>query len=96
VILEIDGLRGMNALQKTLSSRDDIALSFLFGGQARGDNHEQSDWDIAIIFKDNTNGWDNLGNRKRLDIFSHWPWPLVTTRLILLTCIVVGSVLMPH
>ena len=57
-------MRSMEALQKTLSSRDGIALSFLFGGQARKDNHEQSDWDIAILFKDNTNGWDNLGKQE--------------------------------
>ena len=56
----------MKALQKILSSRDDIALSFLFGSQARGDSHEQSDWDIAILFKDNTNGWDNLGKQEEI------------------------------
>ena len=59
-------MRGMKALQKTLSSRDDIALSFLFGSQARGDSHEQSDWDVAILFKDNTNGWVNLGKQEEI------------------------------
>ncbi len=54
----------LEKLQKTLSLRDDIALSFLFGSRARGDSHEQSDWDIAILFKDNTNGWNNLGKQE--------------------------------
>jgi|CXWL01.1.fsa_nt_gi predicted nucleotidyltransferase len=56
----------IKALQKTLSLRDDIALSFLFGSRARGDSHEQSDWDIAILFKDNTNGWNNLGKQEEI------------------------------
>ncbi len=56
----------LNALQKTLSLRDDIALSFLFGSRARGDGHEQSDWDIAILFKDNTSGWENLGKQEEI------------------------------
>ena len=56
----------MKILQKTLSLRDDIALSFLFGSKARGDSHEQSDWDIAILFKDNTNGWENLGKQEEI------------------------------
>lgn len=56
----------LDALQKTLSLRDDIALSFLFGSKARGDSHEQSDWDIAILFKDNTNGWENLGKQEEI------------------------------
>ncbi|MDT8363747.1 MAG: nucleotidyltransferase domain-containing protein [Nitrosomonas sp.] len=56
----------LNALQQTLSLRDDIALSFLFGSRARGDGHEQSDWDIAILFKDNTNGWENLGKQEEI------------------------------
>jgi len=56
----------LKILQKTLSLRDDIALSFLFGSKARGDSHEQSDWDIAILFKDNTNGWENLGKQEEI------------------------------
>ena len=59
-------MRSMKALQKALSLRDDIALSFLFGSKARGDSHELSDWDIAILFKDNTNGWDNLGKQEEI------------------------------
>ena len=51
----------LNVLQQVLNSREDIALSLLFGSQAKGDHLEQSDWDIAILFKDNTNGWNNLG-----------------------------------
>jgi len=56
----------MQALQKSMSLRDDIVLSFLFGSRARGDHHEQSDWDIAILFKDNTSGWDNLGKQEEV------------------------------
>lgn len=59
-------LATLEALQKALNSRDDIALSFLFGSKARGDSREQSDWDIAILFKDNTNGWDNLGKQEEI------------------------------
>jgi predicted nucleotidyltransferase len=56
----------LEILQKTLSLRDDIVLSFLFGSRAGGDHHEQSDWDIAILFKDNTSGWDNLGKLEEI------------------------------
>lgn len=59
-------LATLEVLQKALSSRDDIVLSFLFGSKARGDSREQSDWDIAILFKDNTNGWDNLGKQEEI------------------------------
>jgi predicted nucleotidyltransferase len=56
----------LEILQKTLSLSDDIVLSFLFGSRARGEHHEQSDWDIAILFKDNTSGWDNLGKQEEV------------------------------
>ena len=59
-------LTPIKLLQKALSLRDDIALSFLFGSRARGDSHEQSDWDIAILFKDNTDGWNNLGKQEEI------------------------------
>ena len=58
--------RALKKLQNTLNLRDDIALSFLFGSRARGDSHKQSDWDIAILFKDNINGWDNLGKQEQI------------------------------
>ena len=44
-------------LKQVFNSREDIELSLLFDSRARGDSHDQSDWDIAILFKDNTNGW---------------------------------------
>lgn len=56
----------LNVLQQVLNSREDIALSLLFGSQAKGDHLEQSDWDIAILFKDNTNGWNNLGKQEEI------------------------------
>ena len=56
----------IKAIQQALSSREDIAISLLFGSQARGDSHTQSDWDIAILFKDNTNGWNNLGKQEEV------------------------------
>ena len=58
--------RALKKLQNTLNLRDDIALSLLFGSRARGDSHKQSDWDIAILFKDNINGWDNLGKQEQI------------------------------
>jgi predicted nucleotidyltransferase len=54
----------LKTLQKVLDLRDDIAISLLFGSQARGDSHEQSDWDIAILFKNTSDGWDNLGRQE--------------------------------
>jgi predicted nucleotidyltransferase len=54
----------LKTLQKVLGLRDDIAISLLFGSQARGDSYEESDWDIAILFKNNTDGWDNLGRQE--------------------------------
>ena len=56
----------LEILQKTLNLRQDIALSFLFGSKARGDSHEQSDWDGAILFKDNSDGWNNLGKQEEI------------------------------
>ena len=56
----------LKALQQVLNSREDIAFSLLFGSQARGNNHGSSDWDIAILFKDNTNGWKNLGKQEEI------------------------------
>ena len=46
--------------------REDVALSMLFGSHARGDHDEQSDWDIAILFKDNKNAWNNLGKQEEI------------------------------
>ena len=46
--------------------REDVALSLLFGSHARGDHDEQSDWDIAILFKDNNNAWNNLGKQEEI------------------------------
>ncbi len=63
--LELVG-SNLQTLQEFLSLRDDIALSFLFGSRARDNHHEQSDWDIAILFRDNTNGWDNLGKQEEV------------------------------
>ena len=56
----------IKVLQQVLNNRDDIELSLLFGSQARGDNGEQSDWDIAILFKDNSDGWHNLGAQEEI------------------------------
>lgn len=56
----------LKILKQVLNSREDVELSLLFGSRARGDSHDQSDWDIAILFKDNTNGWNNLGKQEEI------------------------------
>ena len=59
-------LSTLKALQQLMKSREDVEFSLLFGSQARGDSNEQSDWDIAFLLKDNTNGWNNLGKREEI------------------------------
>ena len=56
----------LTKLTQILTLREDITLSLLFGSRARGDNNEQSDWDIAILFKDNSCAWDNLGKLEEI------------------------------
>jgi len=56
----------LKVLKKTLMLREDIEISLLFGSHARGDHDEQSDWDIAILFKDNNNAWNNLGKQEEI------------------------------
>ncbi len=59
-------LSALLTLKKVMSLRDDIEIALLFGSRARGDSHEHSDWDIAIQFKDNTDGWHNLGAQEEV------------------------------
>ncbi len=53
-------------LADVLSLHQGLSISFLFGSHARNDCHEDSDWDIAVLFKDNSNGWRNLGELEAL------------------------------
>jgi len=56
----------MNKFSKILSKRTDIKFSFLFGSRARRTEHENSDWDIAIYFKENSDTWGNLGKKEEI------------------------------
>ena len=56
----------LTVLKQVLNSREDMELSLLFGSRARGHSHDQSDWDIAILFKDNPSGWNNLGIQEEI------------------------------
>ena len=51
-------------LKQTLASFDSLEFALLFGSRARGDSHKYSDWDIAVSFKDNTQGLENLAQRE--------------------------------
>ncbi|MBL7003713.1 MAG: nucleotidyltransferase domain-containing protein [Gammaproteobacteria bacterium] len=51
-------------LSKALKARTDIKFSILFGSRARGTETPESDWDIAIWFKDNSDAWENLGKKE--------------------------------
>ncbi|MCK5478678.1 MAG: nucleotidyltransferase domain-containing protein [Methylococcales bacterium] len=53
-------------IEAGLKFAEDIELSLLFGSRARGHSHDQSDWDIAILFKDNPSGWNNLGIQEEI------------------------------
>jgi predicted nucleotidyltransferase len=59
-------MQTINNLSEILSARTDIKFSLLFGSRAKGSENEQSDWDIAIFFKDNSNAWDNLGKKEEI------------------------------
>ena len=59
-------LSTLKALQQLMKSCEDVEFSLLFGSQARGDSNEKSDWDIAFLLKDNTNGWNNLGKQEEI------------------------------
>lgn len=51
-------------LKQSLASFDSLEFALLFGSRARGNSHEDSDWDIAVSFKDNTQGLENLAQRE--------------------------------
>ncbi len=42
-----------NKISKSIHSKDPHAQAFLFGSRARGDNRENSDWDILILVDSN-------------------------------------------
>lgn len=43
----------MHRIGKSVHSKDPNAEVFLFGSRARGDNREDSDWDILILIDSN-------------------------------------------
>lgn len=59
-IQEVELLRALLLAQK------DICFSFLFGSRARNAAGVNSDWDIAIWFKDNSDQFFNLGRREEI------------------------------
>ena len=42
-----------NKISKSIHAKDPHAQAFLFGSRARGDNRENSDWDILILVDSN-------------------------------------------
>jgi len=59
-------LQAINNLCEILNTRTDIKFSILFGSRARGTASEQSDWDVAVFFKDNSDTWENLGKKEEI------------------------------
>ncbi len=43
----------INKIKETIHNKDPKADAFLFGSRARGDNREDSDWDIIILVDSN-------------------------------------------
>lgn len=41
-------------LKEYFEKRDDVVMAYLFGSQANGATHTDSDWDIAVYFKSET------------------------------------------
>jgi len=41
-------------ITKAIHRQDPTAQAFLFGSRARGDNRQDSDWDILILIKNHT------------------------------------------
>lgn len=65
----------VQALKEYFEKRDDIAMAFLFGSQAKSDKflHENSDWDIAIYFRSKSGlaEWDRGADYpQRKEVFS--------------------------
>jgi predicted nucleotidyltransferase len=52
----------LEAVVESARSQDDIAAVWLYGSRARGDHHEGSDYDLAVVYTD----WPEDAMERRL------------------------------
>jgi len=58
----------INKIRLGVKTKDPKAEVYLFGSRARGDNHQDSDWDILILVDDNKVSMD-IEDKFRDDLF---------------------------
>ena len=56
----------IDSLISLFREQEGICFAFLFGSRARNQTGANSDWDIAIWFKDNSDQFSNLGFREEI------------------------------
>lgn len=58
----------IEVLKNLFLEQKDVCFSFLFGSRVRNNAGINSDWDIAIWFKDNSDQFFNLGRREDIRV----------------------------
>ncbi len=56
----------LEQLRKYFEQKEDVLMAFVFGSQSKGQTHAESDWDIAVYFKDGIKKpiWEDLPTRR--------------------------------